>query len=230
MNDYDQTGRRMVNNSFGMNKFLTKTYGWMALSVFISGIVSYLMGSVYHASLGLIPSLVGIVIWFGLAMVTSSVAMKNSSLGFILFMVFSVLTGGLYSYIFISYSTTVITQAFLTATVDFVVMALIGTVTKKNLDKIGTQALGALIALIVVSIINAFLRIPVFGFVISIISVIIFTILIAYDSQKVKDAYNEYGSDISENGLAIYGAMTLYLDFINLFLQLLSIFGGNDRD
>lgn len=230
MNDYDQTGRRMVNNSFGMNKFLTKTYGWMALSVFISGIVSYLMGYVYHASLGLIPSIIGIIVWFGLAMATSSVAMKNSSLGFILFMAFSVLTGGLYSYIFISYSTTVIAQAFLTATVDFVVMALIGITTKKNLDKIGTQALGALIALIIVSIINAFLRIPAFGFVISIIAVIIFTILIAYDSQKVKDAYNEYGSDIPENGLAIYGAMTLYLDFINLFLQLLSIFGGNDRD
>ncbi|UQS85262.1 Bax inhibitor-1/YccA family protein [Apilactobacillus apisilvae] len=230
MNDYDQTNRRLVNNSFGMNKFLTKTYGWMALSVLISGIVSYLVGSVYHTTLALVPSIVGIVIWLVLAYATSKVAMNNSTLGFIMFIAFSALTGGLYSYIFLAYSATVITQAFLTATVDFAVMSFIGITTKRSLDKIGTQATGALIALIIVSIINAFLRVPFFSFVISVIAVIIFTILIAYDSQKIKELYNEHGSEVSENGLAINGAMALYLDFINLFLQLLSIFGGNDRD
>ena len=221
MNNYDQAGRRLVNDAFGMNRFLTKTYGWMTLSVLISGIVAYLMRGMYHSSFHYGTTIVGFILWIVLAFATQSVAMRNAFAGFILLVVFSALTGGLFSYVFMFYSPTAIAEAFFTTTIDFAIMAIIGVTTKKSLDKIGTQAMAAFIALFVVSIINIFLHNPLFDLFIS------FT---AYDSQKIKEAFNEYGSEVSENGLAINGAMILYMDFINLFLNLLSIFGIGDNN
>ncbi|CAI2590303.1 Inner membrane protein YbhL [Apilactobacillus kunkeei] len=230
MNNYDQAGRRLVNDAFGMNRFLTKTYGWMTLSVLISGIVAYIVGGTLHIAFSGFPAIIGMILWFVLAFATQSMAMRNAFAGFIMLVVFSSLTGGLFSYIFMMYSSTAIAEAFFTTTIDFAVMAFIGLTTKKNLDKIGTQAMAALIALIIVSIINMFLHNPLFDLFISFIAVIIFTAFTAYDSQKIKESFNEYGSEVSENGLAISGAMVLYLDFINLFLNLLSIFGIGDND
>ncbi len=230
MNNYDQAGRRLVNDAFGMNRFLTKTYGWMTLSVLISGIVAYIVGGTLHIAFSGFPAIIGMILWFVLAFATQSMAMRNAFAGFIMLVVFSALTGGLFSYIFMMYSSTAIAEAFFTTTIDFAVMAFIGLTTKKSLDKIGTQAMAALIALIIVSIINMFLQNPLFDLFISFIAVIIFTAFTAYDSQKIKESFNEYGSEVSENGLAISGAMVLYLDFINLFLNLLSIFGIGDND
>ena len=230
MNNYDQAGRRLVNDAFGMNRFLTKTYGWMTLSVLISGIVAYIVGGTLHIAFSGFPAIIGMILWFVLAFATQSMAMRNAFAGFIMLVVFSALTGGLFSYIFMMYSSTAIAEAFFTTTIDFAVMAFIGLTTKKSLDKIGTQAMAALIALIIVSIINMFLQNPLFDLFISFIAVIIFTAFTAYDSQKIKESFNEYGSEVSENGLAISGAMVLYLDFINLFLNLLSIFGIGDNN
>lgn len=230
MNNYDQTGRRLVNDAFGMNKFLSKTYGWMALSVLVSGLVSYMMGNVYNVRLTPVATLVGFILWIALAFATQSLAMKNAVSGFISLIVFSALTGGLFSYIFVLYSGVAITQAFLTATVDFVIMAVIGVTTKKSLDKVGTQAFAALIALLIVSIINIFLHNSLFDLIISFVGVIIFTAFTAYDSQKIKESFNEYNGQVSDNSLAIFGAMQLYMDFINLFLYLLSIFGIGDNN
>ncbi|CAI2659260.1 MAG: Bax inhibitor-1/YccA family protein [Apilactobacillus sp.] len=231
MNNYDQSERRLVNDAFGMNRFLTKTYGWMTLSVLISGLVAYLMGGMYHVTFNAGASIVGLILWMVLAFTTQNLALRNAFAGFISLIVFSALTGGLFSYIFMAYSSTAIAEAFLTTTIDFAVMALIGVTTKKSLDKVGTQAMAALFALIIVSIINIFLGNPLFDLFISFIAVIIFTAFTAYDSQKIKQSFNEYGSEVSENGLAISGAMILYMDFINLFIHLLSIFGfaNNDR-
>lgn len=229
MNNYDQTGRRLVNDAFGMNKFLTKTYGWMTFSVLISGFVAYLMGGLYNVTFNYGTTIVGFILWFVLAFATQSIALKNAFAGFISLTAFSALTGGLFSYVFIAYSSTAITEAFIAAAIDFAVMAFIGVTTNKNLANVGTQAFAALLALIVVSIINIFLHNPIFDLIISFIAVIIFTAFTAYDSQKIKESFNEYGNEVSENGLAINGAMILYMDFINLFLNLLSIFGMNDN-
>ncbi|WP_203619715.1 Bax inhibitor-1/YccA family protein [Apilactobacillus nanyangensis] len=230
MNNYDQAGRRLVNDAFGMNRFLTKTYGWMTLSVLISGIVAYIVGGTLHIVFSGFPALIGFILWFVLAFATQSMAMRNAFAGFIMLLIFSALTGGLFSYVFMAFSSTAIAEAFFTTTIDFAVMAFIGLTTKKSLDKIGTQAMAALIALFIVSIINMFLHNPLFDLFISFIAVIIFTAFTAYDSQKIKESFNEYGSEVSENGLAISGAMVLYLDFINLFLNLLSIFGIGDNN
>ena len=110
-------------------------------------------------------------------------------------------------------------------------MAIFGTFTKRDLNNLGSYMGAALIGLLVAMIVNIFLRNSVASFVFSIIGVIIFTGLTAYDAQKMKSIYNNYGSQVPTNGLAVLGALQLYLDFINIFLFLLQIFGmGNDRN
>lgn len=104
-------------------------------------------------------------------------------------------------------------------------MAILGTITKKDLSRIGSYASAALIGLIVAMLANLFLHNPIID---SIIAVIIFTILTAWDAQRMKDIYLQYGDDLSTNGLAVLGALQLYLDFVNLFLQFLDIFGANE--
>lgn len=107
-------------------------------------------------------------------------------------------------------------------------MAILGTITKKDLSRIGFYASAALIGLIVAMLVNLFLHNPIIDYVFSIIAVIIFTILTAWDAQRMKDIYLQYGADLSTNGLAVLGALQLYLDFVNLFLQFLDIFGANE--
>ena len=110
-------------------------------------------------------------------------------------------------------------------------MAIFGTFTKKNLNNRGSYLRAALIGLIVAMVVYIFLRNSVASFVFSIIGVVIFTGLTAYDAQKMKAIYNNYGSQVSTNGLAVLGALQLYLDFVNIFLCLRQIFGrGGDRD
>ncbi|MCL0318453.1 Bax inhibitor-1/YccA family protein [Apilactobacillus xinyiensis] len=232
MNNYDSsTDRKIVNNAFGLNKFLTKMYGWMALSVLVSGLVAYITGSVYHVTLSGIQTILAFIVWFVLSMTIQSTSLKNPLVGFIQLMIFASLTGVMFSGIVLTYTGATIFSAFVTAAADFIIMAFIGVVTKKNLDKLGTQAYSALIAVVIVSIVNIFLKVSLFEIVLSIVLVGIFTVLTAYDAQKMKNLYNQYNGQVSDSGLAINGALILYLDFVNLFLQLLQLFGlGDNRD
>lgn len=121
-------------------------------------------------------------------------------------------------------------MAFVAAAADFIVLALFGLNTKKSLAGVGRQAMAALIALIIVSVINLFLQSTMIVFVFSIIGVVIFSLLTAWDSQRMKALYMANAGQVNVTNLALIGAFQLYLDFINLFLQLLQIFGmGGDR-
>ena len=121
-----------------------------------------------------------------------------------------------------------VTFAFVASATVFVTMAILGTITKKDLSRIGSYASAALIGLIGARLADVFLHNPIIDYVFSIIAVIIFTILTAWDAQRMKDIYLQYGDDLSTNGLAVLGALQLYLDFVNLFLQFLDIFGANE--
>ena len=104
-------------------------------------------------------------------------------------------------------------------------MAAFGTFTKRDLSNWGSYLGAALIGFFVAWIVNFFLKNPWVTYIFSFIGVIIFTGFIAYDAHKAKQIYNEFGGEVSENGLAIMGALNLYLDFINVFIYLLEIFG-----
>ena len=143
------------------------------------------------------------------------------------FLVYSVLMGMSLSFIFLAYTQSVIYQVFFISAAMFGVMALLGYTTKTDLTKLGSLLFMALIGIVIASLVNMFLRSPGFSYVISFIAVIVFTGLTAYDVQKLKQigTQTEAGSEATAK-LSIMGALTLYLDFINLFLALLRIFGG----
>ena len=222
----------IYGNQAGLNSFMTKMYGFMAGAVAISAVTAYLISNVYQvqaltffannrwAVWGILILQVVLVMSMSFK-ADRSPAMSLTGLG-----LYSVLEGLFFVLIVQVYSSQDVTMAFVSATVMFTVLALMGTNTKKDLSGIGRQAMAALIALIIVMIINIFLRSSIITLAFSFIGVVIFAALIAWDSQRFRQMYIQYGNQINTTNLAIMGALQLYLDFVNLFIQLLNIFTG----
>ena len=222
----------IYSNQAGLNSFMTKMYGFMAGAVAMSAITAYLISNVYRvqaltffannrwAIWGILILQVVLVMSMSFK-ADRSPAMSLTGLG-----LYSVLEGLFFGLIVQVYSSQDVTMAFVSATVMFIVLALIGTNTKKDLSGIGRQAMAALIALIIVMIINIFLKSSIITLAFSFIGVIIFAALIAWDSQRFRQMYIQYGNQVNATNLAIMGALQLYLDFVNLFIQLLNIFTG----
>ena len=145
-------------------------------------------------------------------------------------MVTAIIYGLVFALIAGAYTGANIAAAFLSSASLFVFLAIYGTVTKRDLSRAGGQATAALFALMIAWIINMFLQSPAITYIFSFIAVIIFVVLTAWDAQKMKQLYLQAGNQVSVSGLAVIGALQLYLDFINRFLQLLQIFGMSDRD
>ena len=144
-----------------------------------------------------------------------------------MFLVFSLLNGLSLSAIFFVYTQSSIVQAFVTAGGMFGAMSVYGLVTKKDLTSWGSFFFMGLIGIVLCSLVNIFLHSSGLSFVISIVGVFVFVGLTAWDTQKLK-AYATVDGPMGQN-LAIVGALALYLDFINLFIMLLRLFGGGDR-
>lgn len=222
----------IYGNQAGLNSFMIKMYGFMAGAVAISAVTAYLISNVYQvqaltffannrwAVWGILILQVVLVMSMSFK-ADRSPAMSLTGLG-----LYSVLEGLFFGLIVQVYSSQDVTMAFVSATVMFTVLALMGTNTKKDLSGIGRQAMAALIALIIVMIINIFLRSSIITLAFSFIGVVIFAALIAWDSQRFRQMYIQYGNQINATNLAIMGALQLYLDFVNLFIQLLNIFTG----
>ncbi|MBD5789557.1 MULTISPECIES: Bax inhibitor-1/YccA family protein [Ligilactobacillus] len=222
----------IYGNQVGLNSFMAKMYGFMAGAVAISAVTAYLISNVYQvqaltffannrwAVWGILILQVVLVMSMSFK-ADRSPAMSLTGLG-----LYSVLEGLFFGLIVQVYSSQDVTMAFVSATVMFIVLALMGTNTKKDLSGIGRQAMAALIALIIVMIINIFLKSSIITLAFSFIGVIIFAALIAWDSQRFRQMYIQYGNQINTTNLAIMGALQLYLDFVNLFIQLLNIFTG----
>ena len=156
---------------------------------------------------------------------------KKYSAKFLLgvFLIYSTLTGISLSTIFSVYTTASIASTFFISALTFGVMALTGYTTKTDLTKLGSLLYMGLIGIIIASIVNFFISSSFMHYIISIIGVLVFTGLTAYDVQKIKNIGNQIqeGSESAQK-LMIMGALTLYLDFINLFLMMLRLFGSRD--
>ena len=226
--------RQIVDNA-ALNKFLSKMYGIMTLAVFVSAFTAYLTMTVFAGPMIRLAShswslWILLLLPFALTIGISFRATRNPVASFIMLMITAIIYGITFALIAGAYTGADIAAAFLSSAAVFITMAVIGTVTKKNLSNLGSYASAALIGLIVAWIINLFLRNPMVDYVFSFIAVIIFTILTAWDAQQMKKIYLQYGNEVSTTGLAVQGALMLYLDFINLFLQFLEIFGFSDRN
>ena len=210
-----------------INSAMSRVYGHMALAVMTSMIVSFLVGN--NAAL-MEFFFTGAVKWLVIfapsaAILAVSFAGENlSKQGLQLFLHgFAGLMGLSFATIFVVYNMGSIVSAFMAAAVLFIVMSGYGYFTKKNLNSLGQYLFVGLIAVIIASIINIFIGSTVFQMVISAIAVIVFLGLTAYDTQKIREIVS-VGADTGRE--EVWGALTLYLDFINLFLSLLQLFGG----
>lgn len=229
--------RREVNtDAIGLNRFLTRMYGNMALAVLVSALTAYLSMTTFRAVVfSFFAAHIGMV-WLvlllpiALSMGIGFSTQRNPVGSFIMLMATAVIYGFVFALIAGAYTGANIAAAFLSSAVIFVYLAIYGTVTKRDLSRAGSQASAALIALIIAMVINIFLQSPAITYIFSFIAVIIFVVLTAWDAQKMKNIYLQYGDQVSASGLAVMGALQLYLDFINLFIQLLQIFGMSSRD
>ena len=232
--DQEPERRHLVDES-GLNSFLSKIYGYMALAVFVSALSAYLTMTVFasqmvslmvHHPWTMLLLLIPIVLTFAI----NFQATRNPVASFILLMITAIVYGVTFAFIAGTYTGQDIASAFVASATVFVVMAILGTVTKKDLSRWGSYASAALIGLIVAMLINMFLKSSAANYIFSVIAVIIFTILTAWDAQRMKQIYENYSGQVSVDGLAVAGALALYLDFVNLFLQFLQIFGFSDRN
>ena len=218
--------KNFVSNVFSMMFIALCVSGLTAFWFASSGMINNLFSPTGISTLGWVVTLAPL----GLVMLMGFGFNKLSSIALLtIFMLYSLLTGMSLSFIFIVYDIGSIISTFFITALTFGVMAVAGYTTKTDLTKMGSFLYMALIGIIIASVINWFMGSSQLDYIICIAGVLIFTGLTAYDVQKIKNI----GSQI-ENGtetykkLIIMGALTLYLDFINLFLMLLRLLGNRD--
>jgi FtsH-binding integral membrane protein len=214
---------------------LKDVYLWMTSALVISGLTAMLVAgnptlinAIFSSKFGFIAI---ILAQLGLVMLISSRINKLSVLtATVLFILYAALTGVTLSSIFLVFTQESITSVFFITAGTFAVVSAFGYITKKDLSSIGNILFMGLIGIIIASVVNWFLHSEMLYWIVSYVGVLIFVGLTAYDTQKIKQMAIEYSDGNFEitKKVALIGALSLYLDFINLFLHLLRIFGKRD--
>lgn len=223
----------VIETQAGLASFYAKVYGFVAMGIGLSTVVSGLMLTVFQNHLIQVltgsPVILYLMIFaeLGLVFFASAVAAKNSPMALPLFLIYAVMNGYTLSFIIARYTQTTVFQALLSATLMFIVMAVIGTVVKRDLSGMAKALTAALIGVIIASLINMFIGSGTMSYIISIVSVVVFAGLIAWDNQRIRQLYLQLDGNVP-TGWAVSLALGLYLDFVNLFIHLLRIFSRND--
>ena len=240
----------MENNNFIINEskskvavFMNSVYSWMTGALLVSGFVAWWASSTpailnllyltdgYGQVVGInklvfygsIAAEFGLVWWL-----SARIHQMNSEKAGLLFMIYSILNGLTLSFVFLIYTASSISTTFFITAGTFGAMSAFGYFTKRDLSAMGRILYMALIGLIIASVVNFFLRSEAFYWISSYVGVILFTGLTAYDTQKLKQMAEHFNDEESAKKGAIIGALHLYLDFVNLFLYLLRLFGSRD--
>ena len=231
VNEAEGNYTRSYSPSTTLPVLMRKVYTWMALALVITGITAY--GVATTPSLIMAIANNSILFWglviaeFGLVIGISNMIHKLSlTTATLLFILYSVINGATLSFIFLLYTMSSISTVFFITAGTFAVMALIGYTTKIDLSKMGNILYMVLIGILIATAVNIFVHSSGFQLIISYVGVLVFVGLTAYDTQKIKLMLNEQSSaNESAQKLALLGALSLYLDFVNLFIYLLRIFG-----
>jgi FtsH-binding integral membrane protein len=212
-------------------RFITKVFGWMSVALAITGAMA-----MYTATSETLLSFVfgSKITFFGLIILelvlvgflSARIRRMNATTATAIFIGYSLLNGLTLSSIFLLYTSSSIASTFFIAAGTFAVFALVGYTTKSDLTRLGSLLFMAVIGIIIASVVNMFLGSSQLDYIISFVGVLVFTGLVAYDTQKIKEM-NIIGNEGTDEDRkeAIMGALTLYLDFINLFIFLLRLFG-----
>lgn len=217
----------IIENNF--KTYFSKIYSYMALGLGISALTSILLLTVFKQwfisiiianpgiTLALLILEIGFVIWANKSM------HENSKLAFPLYIIYTILNGITMTFLISRYTTGSVINALIVTTISFIILALIGRYTKKDLSIINRISIFVLVGMIVAIIVNMFLGSSLLTLLISITGVLMFAGLIAYDNQYIENLLkNNY--TISE-GLLLHCAFKLYLDFVNLFIYILRLLG-----
>ncbi|MCC6811697.1 MAG: Bax inhibitor-1/YccA family protein [Deltaproteobacteria bacterium] len=215
-------------DSSSITDFLYKVYSWMAVGLGITGAVAWFTAQAPQMLELLVQNRViffGLLIaQLGLVAAFSAVAHRASTAtAAAMFVAYSALTGLTFSTLFLIYTSASIAQTFFITGGSFAGLSAFGLVTKKDLSGVGRFMLFGLIGVIIASIVNIFMNSPAIYWITTYAGVLIFAGLTAYDTQKLKALYTAAGEG---GNLALRGALTLYLDFVNLFLFMLRLLGN----
>ena len=227
MNRYQVAARPVDASTATTNDILWITYRWMSLGLALTGLVAWLV-STSPAALEMIVG--NKMVFYGLMIAQlalvfgfNSVATRASAaVTGLMFFAYAGLTGLTFSVLFLAFTSASLASTFLITGGTFAALSVFGAVTKRDLSAIGRFALFAVIGLIIASVVNMFLASSALMWLTTFAGIVIFAALTAYDTQKLKEMA---AAGVGGN-LALRGALTLYLDFINMFLFLLRIFGN----
>lgn len=235
---YATSDGRSEARDAGLRAYMLSVYNYMLSGVLLTGILALVFAYVGELQQlivqvtpqGYAPTLLGWIVTLSplaivFAMSFGMNRMSESTLK-TLFFLYAGLLGASLSTIFLAYTATSIAQVFFATAAGFGALSLYGYTTKKDLSGLGTFLLMGLIGLIVAMVVNLFLQSGMMSLVISAIGVLIFAGLTAYDTQKIKSVYQHVAGTEMMGKVVIMGALNLYLDFINMFLFLLRLFGG----
>lgn len=216
------------SSAIQMHKMMPKVYGWM-----FAGLCTTAFASAYVLSdISIVEALVlNRLVFFGLIiaqfLLVGFLAVRVYSMSKTVvasvFLGYSLLNGVTLSIVFLIYTSTSILSTFFICAIMFAASSIYGLVTKSNLTSMGSFMLMGLFGIIIASIVNIFLHSSALEWVISVVGVIVFTALTAYDTQRIQESFQKHSNS---DAVAIHGALQLYLDFINLFLFLLRLFGN----
>jgi hypothetical protein len=214
----------------GLRTYMIKVYNYMAISLVISGLIAFftasspvLMQALFNTPLSWVVMFapLAFVFFFGYKLQTMSAETAKNCLW-----IFSSLMGLSLASIFVIYTGNSIARVFFISASTFGLTSLYGYTTKKDLSGLGSFMIMGLIGLMIASLVNLFLQSSAFQFATSVLGVFIFIGLTAYDSQRVKQMYYQsYGNVEAASKMAVLGALSLYMDFINLFMMMLNLFG-----
>lgn len=233
MDRYSQPNGSIVQSGSRLQTYMAQVYGWMTCGLLLTAFVAWFAANTPAIMMFVFSSKItffGLIIaQLGLVFVLSGMVHKLSpAMATTLFMLYSALTGLTLSSIFIAYTYSSIASTFVVTGGMFGAMSVYGYTTKRDLSRFGSLLFMALIGLILASLVNLWLKSTPLMWAITYIGVLVFVGLTAYDTQKLKNIGEQI--DVSDSGAlrkySIMGALTLYLDFINLFLMMLRILGN----
>ena len=234
LKEYSSANERLWETSQAFPVLMRKVYVWMTLALAITSFTAYGVAT----SPGLMQAIFTnrVLFWgliiaeFALVMgVSAAINRLSLTTATLMFVLYSVINGATLSVVFLAYSMASIATVFFITAGTFAAMAFIGYTTKTDLTSVGKIVLMALIGLIIATVVNVFVKSTMFDIILSYVGVLIFVGLTAYDSQKIKQMLLQ-APDAGEGAqkVALLGALSLYLDFINLFIYLLRIFGRRE--
>ena len=233
-NFYNQVEERAQSSALSFPALMSKVYLWMMLALVVTGMTAYYVASSPAILYAIVSNQIAfwglfigeLVLVFVLSSRIMSLSFVTASL---MFVIYSIMNGVFFSFILLAYTEQSIATTFLITAGTFGAMSLFGFVTKRDLSTMGRILFMLLIGLLIATVVNIFMKAEGLTLILNYAGVVIFVGLTAYDTQSIKQMLQEHGDKEGAEKIALLGSLSLYLDFINLFIYLLRFFGESRK-